>query len=80
MADNAQIERLLYSLSQRLDTPKDELRSMLEGGSLHKLISKMDKKQSDKIEAILSDEEQAKKFLSTPQAQAIMKKLMGENG
>lgn len=77
MADNAQIERMLLSLSQRLDTPVADIRSALEGGSMHKLISKMDKKQSDKIEEILSDEEKAKKLLSTPQAQALMKKLMG---
>ncbi|MBQ6152733.1 MAG: hypothetical protein IJJ15_03205 [Ruminococcus sp.] len=77
MADNAQIERMLQALSQRLDTPASDIRSALEGGSLEKLVSKMDKKQSDKIEAILSDEEKAKKLLSTPQAQAIMKKLMG---
>ena len=77
MADNAQIERMLQALSQRLDMPAGDIRSALEGGSMHKLISKMDKKQSDQIEAILNDEEQAKRLLSTPQAQAIMKKLIG---
>ncbi|MBQ3416896.1 MAG: hypothetical protein IJH32_03590 [Ruminococcus sp.] len=77
MADNAQMERMLQALSLRLDTPVADIRSALEGGSLQKLISKMDKKQSDQIEAILNDEQKAKQFLSTPQAQAIMKKLMG---
>ena len=77
MADNAQMERMLQALSERLDTPAADIRSALEGGSLQKLVSKMDKKQSDQIEAILNDEEKAKKLLSTPQAQAIMKKLMG---
>ena len=77
MADNAQMERMLQALSLRLDTPVADIRSALEGGSLQKLVSKMDKKQSDQIEAILNDEQKAKQFLSTPQAQAIMKKLMG---
>lgn len=77
MADNAQMERMLQALAQRLDTPVADVRSALEGGSIEKLVSRMDKKQSDKIEAILNDEEKAKKLLSTPQAQAIMKKLMG---
>lgn len=77
MADNAQMERMLQALSLRLDTPVADIRSALEGGSIQKIVSKMDKKQSDQIEAILNDEQKAKQFLSTPQAQAIMKKLMG---
>ena len=71
------MERMLQALSLRLDTPVADIRSALEGGSIQKLVSKMDKKQSDQIEAILNDEQKAKQFLSTPQAQAIMKKLMG---
>ncbi len=77
MADNAQIERMISALSERMNTPAADIRNALEGGSLHKLVQKMDRKQSDKIESILNDEEKAKAFLSTPQAQAIIKKLMG---
>ena len=77
MANNAQIDSIISQLSARLGTSEDHIRSAMQSGSYDRLLSKMDARQTEKINAILSDEEKAKKFLSTPQAQAIMKKLMG---
>ena len=41
-------------------------------------LGKGDKKQADKIQSILNDKEKTEKLLSTPQAQALLKKLMGD--
>ncbi|MBQ8057769.1 MAG: hypothetical protein IJ275_05480 [Ruminococcus sp.] len=77
MANNEQINSLINQLSQRLNADSNEVRAALQKGNLDKVLSNMDKKQADKIGAILSDPEESKKILSTPQAQALIKKLMG---
>ena len=77
MATNEQIDKIIAGLSRRMGTPESEIRSALNSGSYDRLLSKLDDKRSRQLQDILSDEEQAKKFLSTPQAQSIMRKLMG---
>ena len=77
MANNEQINSLINQLLQRLNADSDEVRAALQKGNLDRVLANMDKKQADKIGAILSDPEESKKILSTPQAQALIKKLMG---
>ncbi len=77
MANNEQMNSLIEMLSQRLNADKTQVKDALEKGKLDKVLMNMDSKQAQKISAILSDPEQSKKVLSTPQAQALIKKLMG---
>lgn len=77
MADKQQIDSMIAQLSKRLGTPESSIRSALQSGSYDRLLDKMDARQTEKLQGILSDEDKAKKFLSTPQAQAIIRKLMG---
>ncbi|MBQ7966137.1 MAG: hypothetical protein IJ331_08660 [Ruminococcus sp.] len=77
MANNEQINSLINQLSQRLNADSEEVRAALQKGNLDKVLANMDKKQADKIGAILSDPKESQKILSTPQAQALIKKLMG---
>ena len=77
MANNEQINSLINQLSERLNADSGDVRAALQKGNLDKVLSNMDKKQADKIGQILSDPEESKKILSTPQAQALIKKLMG---
>lgn len=77
MANNEQINSLINQLSQRLNANSDDVKSALQKGNLDKVLKNMDPKQAQKISDILSDEQEAKKVLSTPQAQALIKKLMG---
>ncbi|MDO4748033.1 MAG: hypothetical protein Q4A12_02525 [Eubacteriales bacterium] len=77
MANNEQINSLVDMLAQRLNADSTQVRTALEKGKLDKVLQHMDQKQAQKISDILSDPEQSKKVLSTPQAQAIIKKLMG---
>lgn len=77
MANNEQINNMIEQLSQRLNTDASSVESALKKGNLDKVLTKMDKKQADKIQRILSDPDEAQKMLSSPQAQAIIRKLMG---
>lgn len=77
MANNEQINSLIEQLSQRLNTDSGEVKAALQKGNLDKVLMNMDQKQAQKIGQILNDPEQSKKILSTPQAQALIRKLMG---
>lgn len=77
MADNAQINSLVNKLSQHLNATPQQVTDALNKGNLTKILENMDSAKAQQINSILSDPEQAKKVLSTPQAQALIKKLMG---
>ena len=77
MANNEQMNSLIGMLSQRLNAEPEQVKKKKKKGKLDKVLMNMDQKQASKISAILSDPEQSKKVLSTPQAQALIKKLMG---
>lgn len=42
------------------------------------LMQQLSPTQSEKLQAVLQDENAAKELLSTPQAQSLLKKLMGD--
>lgn len=42
------------------------------------LMQQLSPAQSEKLQAVLRDENAAKELLSTPQAQSLLKKLMGD--
>lgn len=46
--------------------------------SVNQLFNSLSPEQQKKVESILSDKSQTEKILQTPQAQAILKKLLGE--
>ncbi len=73
-----QIQDILNSLAQRLGENPDKLKANIQNGNTSKMLNNLDKKQADKIQAILNDKEKTEKLLSTPQAQALLKKLMGD--
>ena len=77
MADREQIDQLIRKLSERMGTPESEIRSAVSGSDYGKLLSRMNPAQAKQVEAVLSDEEKAKEFLSSPQAKALIKRLMG---
>ena len=77
MADREQINALIKKLSERMGTPESDVRSAVESSDFSRLLSRMDQQQARQIEAILCDEEKAKQFLGSPQAKAIIKRLMG---
>lgn len=77
MADNEQIAKLIHQLSERMGTPENEIQNAVSNSNYGKLLSKMPAEQAKQIENILGDEDTARQFLNTPQAKAIIKRIMG---
>jgi hypothetical protein len=77
MADREQINALIKKLSERMGTPEGELRAAVESSDISRLLSRMEPQQARQIESVLGDEEKAKQFLNSPQAKALIKRLMG---
>ena len=73
-----QIQDILNSLSKRLGEDPEKLKANAQSGNMSKMLNNMDKKQADKIQKILNDKEKTEQILKTPQAQALIKKLMGD--
>jgi len=74
--NNKNIDALLSSLSGKLNISENELRSAVQSGKLDNLLGGLNETQSQKINDILNNPEAQKKLFSTPQAQALLKKLM----
>ena len=77
MADNEQINKLIKKLSERMGTPESEIKSAVSGSDYGKLLKRLPSDKARQMEDILSDEDKAKEFLNSPQAKAIIKRLMG---
>lgn len=77
MADREQIDQLIRRLSEHMGAPESEIRSAVSGSDYGRLLSRLDPAQAEQVQAILADEEKARKLLGSPQAKAILKRLMG---
>ena len=77
MADNKQIDQLIKQLSERMGTPESDIKNAVNSSSYGKLLTKLPSDKARQMEEILADEEKAKEFLNTPQAKAIIKRIMG---
>lgn len=51
----------------------------MDNKDVNKLFGSLSPEQQKKVQNILSDKTQTEKILQTPQAQALLKKLMGDN-
>ena len=77
MADQAQINTLIKKLSERMRTPESEIRSAVEGSSYSKLLNRLPGDKARQMEELLGDEDKAREFLNSPQAKAVIKRIMG---
>lgn len=69
------LDGILKSVSGKLGTNQDNLKNVLDGGNLDEITKNLRPGDAKKLQQVLSDKEQAKKMLSTPQAQQLLKKL-----
>ncbi len=69
MQDNGFLEKMVSEL-KRKGTKKE---------AEDYLMQQLSPAQSAKLQAVLRDENAARELLSTPQAQSLLQKLMGEN-
>lgn len=77
MADKEQIDALIKKLSERMGTPENEIRGAVSKSSYAGLLSKLPPDKARQMEEILGDEDKAKEFLNSPQAKAVIKRIMG---
>ncbi len=77
MPNNDELENLLKIAAQRLGTTPNALKNEAQSGDLSKLLGNVSANDMEKLQQVLNDKEAANKLLSTPQAQALLQKLMG---
>lgn len=77
MADNQQINILIKKISERMGTPENEIKNAVSNSGYAKLLNKLPSDKARQMEEILNDEDKAKEFLNSPQAKAIIKRIMG---
>lgn len=75
---NENFENLLKSVSNKLGKSPEELKQASQSGDVSNLLGNLNPTDAQKIQKILSDKNVANKILSTPQAQSLIKKLLGD--
>lgn len=72
------MQNLLKEASRQLGTDPATLSSQLRSGSLGNAMSKMSPNEKQMLSRALSDKENCRRVLSSPQAQALIRKLGGK--
>ena len=75
--DPKKADALINTLSKKLDVPAETLRKQFEEGKFDAALSKMGKSETKKFNMIVNNPKLMEKFVSTPQAQALYKKITG---
>lgn len=75
--NHEQLEAMLRSAAQRMGTTPEALQRAAQNGDLSSMLGRLGQNQAAAMEHVLSDPEAAKKLLSTPQAQALLR-LLGQ--
>ena len=75
MPNQDELQKLLNTAAQRLGTNPDQLKKSAQNGDLSKMLGNLNANDAKKLQQVLNDPEAANKLLSTPQAQALLKKF-----
>lgn len=76
--DSRKIGGVLGVLSKKTGVPQEQLRKELEEGKFDSALAAMNKNDADKLRRVMNDPKLIEKMMSTPQAQALYKKLSGK--
>lgn len=77
--DNDKLEALLKLTAQRLGSTPEALKAAAQSGDMGKMLGNIGGSESAAMQKVLSDPDAAKKLLSSPQAQALLK-MLGSKG
>lgn len=77
-SENNNLENLINTISQKLGADPNKLKDAAQNGNVNDIIKNLNQKDAEKIQKILSDKDAASKLLSTPKAQQLLKKFMGD--
>ena len=75
-----QLEAMLKLTAQRMGTTPQALKEAAQRGDLSQLVGRSGSQEAAALQKVLSDQEAAKKLLSTPQAQKLLQLLGGQGG
>lgn len=75
--DPSKANELLNIVSKKLNIPADELKKQLEAGKFDTALNNMNKNDAAKFNQIMKNPKMIEKLISTPQAQALYKKMTG---
>lgn len=76
--DPSKADELLKVVSKKLNVSPQELKKQLESGKFDAALNNMSKSDAAKFNQIVKNPKMIEKIISTPQAQALYKKLSGE--
>ncbi len=75
--DQKKLESLLQAVSQKLGMPPEQLRAELAAGKFDAAMKSMNQAEAAKFSQALQNPQMVERLMSTPQAQALYKKLTG---
>ena len=75
--DQKKLDSLLQAVSQKLGMPPEQLRKELSEGKFDAALKRMNSADAAKFSQALQNPGMVEKLMSTPQAQALYKKLTG---
>jgi len=81
MADTwseSELDRLIKQASGAVKDP-EELKRAAKSQSVEKVLQGLKPEQARKLQSVLADDAEVKRLLSTPAAQEMLKKLMGDS-
>lgn len=76
--DPKKADELLKVVSKKLNIPAETLKQQLEEGKFDAALNNMGKEESQKFKTVMNNPKLMEKIISTPQAQALYKKITGE--
>lgn len=76
--DNNRLEALLKLTAQRMGSTPEALKAAAQNGNLNQVLGNVGQAEGEAVQKVLSDPDAAKKLLSSPQAQALLKMLQGK--
>ena len=76
--DSSKVNGLLSAVSKKIGIPQEKLRKELEEGKFDSALAAMNKNDAAKFRRVVNDPKIIEKMMSTPQAQALYKKLTGK--
>lgn len=75
--NQAELGRMVSEASEKLGGDSEKIKQAIDSGKIEEVTSKLSPNDAKMLNSIMQDENKMKQLLSTPQAQSIIKKLLG---
>ena len=73
------INKLISSLSKQLGVSENQIKNAAQNGNVNDILKNADSNETEKIKSVLNDPEKTNEILNSPQAQALIKLLGGDD-